>query len=90
VRYYVNGPGFTFQSPGWGAVMVGHGVVFDPGPAGAPAGWTPGPDSWNLFPMDSDAQTALKTAIAAQIARTGPIPPPGIVELNPDPPLFAP
>jgi hypothetical protein len=81
-RYYVNGAGFCFQSPTWGAVMVPHGTVFDPGPAGAPIGWTPPPDSWLLFPMDTAAQQALQAAINTQIAKTGPVPPPGITQLS--------
>jgi hypothetical protein len=40
--------------------------------------------------MDPQAQAALAASVAAQISRTGPIPPPGIVELNPSPPIFAP
>jgi hypothetical protein len=91
MRYFVNGAGFVFESPINGAVMVPHGVVFDPGPAGAPAGWVPPPDSWNLFPMDTEALSALEASIAAEIARNGgsTVPPPGIVQLAP-PTIFAP
>jgi hypothetical protein len=40
--------------------------------------------------MDAQAQAALQTAVANQIVKTGHVPPPGITELNPSPPIFAP
>jgi hypothetical protein len=89
-RYYVNGAGFTFTSTLGLLVMVPHGTIFDPGPAGAGGSWQPGPDTHNLLPMDQAAQTALQASVAAQIARTGPVPPPGITELNPNPPIWSP
>jgi hypothetical protein len=40
--------------------------------------------------MDAQAQQALAASVAAQIGKTGPIKPPGIAEMNPSPPIFAP
>jgi hypothetical protein len=84
MRFFVNGSGLVYETTA-GPVAVTRGQIFD-----APAGFTPGADTHNLLPMDSQAQQALVTAVNAQIAATGPLPPPGVLEMDRNPPIFAP
>lgn len=88
MKFYVNGSGFIVETA-VGPQLIARGTIYN-----APADWTPIPDSWLLFPMDQQAQSALATSIAALIAAKPPHsiswPPPGITELNPNPPIFAP
>jgi hypothetical protein len=91
MKFWVHGNGFSYTSKSGAALFVGHGVIFDTADAArdVPAGWTPGPDTYNLWPMDAAAQSALVAAVNAQLAKT---PPPvfGLTECNPNVQIYTP
>jgi hypothetical protein len=92
MKFFVAGAGLTFVDQQSRARMISHGVIFDTGAESVPSGWTPPPDSTLLWPMDSQAQSALQASVNAMRAAIGantPCPP-GIGGLSANIPIWSP
>jgi hypothetical protein len=90
MRFFIAEGGISFTNTLGQLTTLTRGQILDTAAYSIPAGWTIPPDSGAFWPMDSQAQAALRSSIAAQRQKTGNgPPPPGIISLG-DPTIFAP